>query len=79
MPIPVRCFSTNSAIGEYYTVYVALRDYLLKNPPKEGEKTLLDYLHDFGIILYPQIMRITTHTSFIDAYHIHQEPHKNNI
>ena len=79
MSNPIRCFSTNSAIGEYYSVYMALRDHLHKNPPKEGEKQLIDYLNEFGITLYPQIMRTTTTVRFIDAYLINKEPQKNNI
>ena len=74
MSNPVRCFSTNTSIGEYYTVYMAIRDHLNKNPPKEGEKTMIDYLNDFGITLYPQIMRTTTNTRFIDAYLINKQP-----
>ena len=78
MSNPIRCYSTNTAIGEYYSVYMALRDHLRKNPPKEGEKQLIDYLSDFGITLYPQIMRTTTNVRFIDAYLINKEPQKNS-
>ena len=78
MSDPVRCYSTNVVIGEYYSVYMALRDHLNKNPPKKGEKQLIDYLNDFGITLYPQIMRTTTNVRFIDAYTINKEPKKNN-
>lgn len=72
----IRCYSTNTTIGEYYTVYMALRDHLNKHPPKKGDKTLIDYLNDFGITLYPQIMRTTTHVRFIDAYLINKESDK---
>lgn len=77
MSNPIRCYSTNTAIGEYYSVYMALRDYLEQNPPKKGEKQLINYLSDFGITLYPQIMRTTTNVRFIDAYHINKDPQKN--
>ena len=79
MSNPIRCYSTNTAIGEYYSAYMVLRDHLHKNPPKEGEKQLIDYLNDFGIILYPQIMRTTTNVRFIDAYLINKEPRKNSM
>jgi len=78
MSNPIRCYSTNTAIGDYYSAYMALRDHLRKNPPKEGEKQLIDYLSDFGITLYPQIMRTTTNVRFIDAYLINKEPQKNS-
>ena len=68
MSDPIRCFTTNTPIGEYYTVYMALRDHLHKNPPKKGEKEIIDYLKEFGIVLYPQIMRTTTNARFIDAH-----------
>lgn len=74
MSNPIRCFSTNTSIGEYYTVYMALRDHLNKNPPKKGEKTMIDYLNDFGITLYPQIMRTTANVRFVDAYLISKQP-----
>lgn len=77
MSNPIRDYSTNTAIGEYYSAYMALRDHLRKNPPKEGEKQLTDYLSDLGITLYPEIMRTTTNVRFIDAYHINKEPLKN--
>jgi DNA-directed RNA polymerase subunit N (RpoN/RPB10) len=77
MSNPIRCFSTNTAIGEYYSAYMVIRDYLNENPPKKGEKQLIDYLRDFDIVLYPQIMRTTTHVRFIDAYLINKEPQKN--
>lgn len=79
MSNPIRCFSTNTAVGEYYSAYMAIRDYLRKNPPKEGEKKLIDYLSDFGITLYPQIMRTTTNVRFVDAYLINKEPQKNSL
>ena len=78
MSNPIRCFSTNASIGEYYPAYVALRDHLNKNPPKKGDKLLTDYLDEFGINLYPQIMRFTTHVRFIDAHHITKEPQNND-
>ena len=78
MSNPIRCYSTNTAIGEYYSVYMALRDHLRKNPPKEGEKQLTDYLSDLGITLYPQLMRTTTNVRFIDGYFINKEPLKNS-
>lgn len=78
MSNPIRCYSTNTAIGEYYSVYMALRDHFRKNPPKEGEKQLTDCLSDLGITLYPQIMRTTTNARFIDAYLIYEEPLKNS-
>lgn len=68
MSNPVRCYSTNVSIGEYYTAYMAIRDYLNKHPPKKGGKTIIDYLNDFGISSYPQIMRTTAHVRFIDAH-----------
>lgn len=68
MSNPIRCFSTNTTIGEYYTVYMALRKHLTENPPKKGEKQMIDYLNEFGITLYPQIMRTTSHVRFIDAH-----------
>lgn len=73
MSDPIRCPSTNTVLGEYYPIYMAIRDHLHKNPPKEGDKNMVDYLNEFGIILYPQIMRITTHVRFIDAYLINKE------
>lgn len=76
MSNPIRCYSTNSSIGEYYTVFMALRDHLNRNPPAEGEKQLIDYLKEFGIVLYPQIMRTITNARFIDAGNIHIEPYK---
>ena len=74
MSNPIRCFSTNTPIGEYYTVYMAIRDHLNKNPPKKGDKTMIDYLNEFGISLYPQIMRTTTNVRFIDAHLINKQP-----
>lgn len=79
MSNPIRCYSTNTAIGEYYAVYMELRDHLQKNPPKKGEKEVLDYLREFGITLYPQIMRTISNVRFIDAHLISKEPQKNNI
>ena len=77
MSNPIRCYSTNTAIGEYYSIYMALRDHLRENPPKKGEKQLIDYLYDFGITQYPQIMRTVTNRRFVDAYHINGEARKN--
>jgi DNA-directed RNA polymerase subunit N (RpoN/RPB10) len=79
MSNPIRCYSTNTAIGEYYSAYMAIRDHLNKNPPADGEKQIVDYLRDFGIILYPEIMRITTNSRFIDAHLINKPPQKNDI
>ena len=79
MSNPIRCYSTNTAIGEHYSAYMALRDHFNKNPPKEGEKTLVQHLSGFGITLYPQIMRTTTNVRFIDAYLINKEPQKNDL
>lgn len=78
MSNPIRCFSTNSTIGEYYSVYMALRDHFNEHPPAPGEKTLVEHLRGFGIDLYPQIMRTTTNVRFIDAHLINKEPTKNN-
>jgi DNA-directed RNA polymerase subunit N (RpoN/RPB10) len=72
MSDPIRCFSTNSAIGEYYMIYVAIRDHLNRHPPGQGDKTLVDYLREFGITQYPQIMRMTSHVRFIDAHTINR-------
>lgn len=79
MSNPIRCFSTNTAIGEYYSVYMALRDYLRKHPPKDGEKQITDFLSEFGITTIPQIMRTITNVRFIDAYLINKDPQKNNL
>jgi hypothetical protein len=78
MSSQVRCPSTNTAIGEYTPIYMALRDHLNKNPPKKGEKQLIDYLHEFGLTEYPQLMRATTAERFIDGANINKEPQKNS-
>jgi hypothetical protein len=61
--------STNTAIAQYYVAIDAIKAYLHENPPKPGEKTLLDYYSDFGITLYPQLMRAVTRRNF-DLAHI---------
>lgn len=68
MACPIRCYSTNVAIGEYYTVIMEIKKYLHENPPKPGEKTFVDYLNDFGITQYPQTMRIISTVNFFDAH-----------
>jgi hypothetical protein len=78
MSTQIRCYSTNTASGEYSAVYMALRDHFHKNPPKPGEKQLIDYLHEFGLTEYPQLMRATTAERFIDGANINKEPQKNN-
>lgn len=77
MSNPVRCFSTNETIGEYYYAFMVLREYLNNNPPLEGEKTMVEYLKEFGIRLYPQIMRTIANVRFIDAHNIYNQPQKN--
>jgi hypothetical protein len=64
----IRDFSTNMSIGAWYRVYSEIRQYLVNNPPKEGEKQLIDYLHEFGITEYSQIMHLTSHVRFTDAH-----------
>ena len=68
MSDPIRCFSTNRDIGAYRVLFDAIKDHLNKNPPKEGEPTLLDYMKEFGINQYPQIMRMTNYVEFKDAH-----------
>jgi DNA-directed RNA polymerase subunit N (RpoN/RPB10) len=76
MSNPVRDFTSNTAIGEYYTVYVAIRSHLDKHPPKKGEKQLSDYLNDFGMTQYSQRMRTTTTIRFIDGFLINKDMQK---
>jgi hypothetical protein len=47
---------------------ILYRIYGHSNPPKQGEKTITDYLKEFGITEYPQVMRMTTHIKFSDAH-----------
>ena len=69
MSYPIRDFSAGgAAIGDYMVVITALRAEFEKNPPKPGEKQLIDYIKEFGLTLYPQIMRVTTSVRFIDAH-----------
>ena len=68
MSDPIRCYSTNTDIGAYYTVYMALRDHLNKNPPPAGGKGLVNYMEEFGVTSYPQLMRMTGHVRFVDAH-----------
>lgn len=68
MSDPIRCYSTNVDIGAYYVVYMAIRDHLTRNPPADGEKGLVDYMREFGITSYPQLMRMTGHVRFVDAH-----------
>jgi len=67
MSNPIRCPSTNDSIGEYYAAYMALNEYITDHPTG---KQMIDYLRDFGISNYPQIMRIITNIRFIDAHRI---------
>lgn len=76
MSIPVRCFTTNTAIGQYSTAYTALRDYFNNNPPKDGEKQMVDYFSEFGLIWYPQRMRIISNVTFKDAHLLSDPPQK---
>jgi hypothetical protein len=66
----------NTEIGEYYTVYMAIRDHLHKFPPKKGDKTMINYLNEFGITYYPEIMRTISNVRFIDADLIYKTPVK---
>lgn len=69
MSYPIRDFSAGgAAIGDYMVVIAALRSEFKKNPPKPGEKQLIDYIKEFGLTLYPQIMRATTSVRFVDAH-----------
>lgn len=65
MPPPIRCFTTNEAIGQYYLVIDAIRKHLEKNTE---DKTLSDYLAEFTLTSYPQRMRIIGYTRFQDAH-----------
>ncbi len=68
MACPIRDYSTNTSIGEFWVVYNAIKKHLDKNPPKKGDKKLIDYLHEVEQHLYPQIMRTTTTVRPQDAY-----------
>jgi hypothetical protein len=69
----VRCTETNTSIGEYYVIFMALRDHL--NQIKQ-EDQLVKYLHEFGIMLYPDIMQMISAKRFIDADNIYKPPLK---
>ena len=77
MSNPVRDFSMNETIGEYYYAFMALRAYLNDNPPLAGESQMLDYFKEFGITRYPSITRTITNVRFIDAVNIYKRPYKN--
>lgn len=77
MSNPVRDFSMNETIGEYYYAFMALRAYFNDNPPLKGDKQMLHYLNEWGINLYPSITRTITNVRFIDAANIYKRPYKN--
>jgi hypothetical protein len=72
----MRCSSTNTDVGEYYELFMGLRNYLNINPPKAGEKTLVEYLAELGIIKYPEIGTTIANVRFVDAHLINNHPHK---
>ena len=63
-----RCYSTNTAYSQYIPLYMALRTYFANNPPAEGEPTLLDHIKEWGVDIYPCLMRIVSNVRFIDAH-----------
>lgn len=77
MPPPIRCFSTNEDIGQYYLVLSAIRKHLKQNPPKDGEKNMMDYFNEFTLTSYPARMRITCFARFQDAHLITHDVLKN--
>jgi DNA-directed RNA polymerase subunit N (RpoN/RPB10) len=79
MPGPIRCYSTNAAIGDKYAVYKAIQAHLEKNPPKQGEMTLMDHLRGLGVVKYPQIMRIVSTTSYVESHRYARDPLKYHI
>ena len=78
MSNPIRCFTTNTTIGEYYPLYMALKAHFNEHPPATGEKTLIEHMKGLGIELYPQLMRTVATVQFIDAQYINKYPTKNN-
>lgn len=60
MPSPVRCYTTNSVVGECKPLYDALKK---KNVPNDK---IIKILHSLGFNKYPQIIRIMTHMDFHD-------------
>ena len=63
-----RDYSTNIVYGQYMKLFEALRTYYINNPPGEGEPTLLDHVKEWGVDIYPCLMRLASHLHFIDAH-----------
>ena len=68
MSNPIRCTSTNTAIGEYYNIFQSIKD----------EDNIINYLKEMGIILYPDITTIITTREFKYADLLYKEPEKDN-
>lgn len=46
---PIRCFESNTSVGQWFPILDAIKTYLQENPPRDGELTLSDYYDACGI------------------------------
>lgn len=64
----IRDPSTNKLIGQYYPLYMATLAYYNKNYPDKANEMIIADIKEWGLDIYPCIMRMITHLRFIDAH-----------